>query len=42
MASGWLGRLNINTKHDFGFNELTELIWVAQKKCRQVIEGDKS
>ena len=31
MASGWFGRLQMMTKHDFAFKELMRLIGLAQQ-----------
>ncbi|KAH8751252.1 hypothetical protein F5882DRAFT_470158 [Hyaloscypha sp. PMI_1271] len=34
MASGWLGRLAITTSHSIAFNEIMELISLAQQQCK--------
>jgi hypothetical protein len=34
MASGWLGRLATTTSHSIAFNEIMELISLAQQQCK--------
>jgi hypothetical protein len=34
MASGWLGRLATTTAHSIAFNEIMELIALAQQQCK--------
>ena len=33
MASGWLGRLTVTTAYDVAFEELMQLIALAQQQC---------